>query len=298
MNTILTIRNISKSYGPVQALGNISLDIPEGSVFGILGPNGSGKTTLLGILLDVLQADSGSCSWLGGIPKEEARKQTGALLETPNFHPYLSAYDNLAITASIQQKGMDNRDRVLEQLGLAERKNSLFRSFSLGMKQRLAIAAAMLGNPKILVLDEPTNGLDPSGIAEIRALIRQLNNEGITILMASHMLDEVEKVCSHVAILKKGSLLINGPVREILQSEDQIEVRAENMPELLRLLQHMPGISNAVLENGTIYLSAGNTTGTEAVNAYCHEKGIVLTHLVMKQKSLESRFIELTANIS
>jgi ABC-type multidrug transport system ATPase subunit len=217
LQPILSIQHISKSYGPVQALKDVSFDVPEGSVFGVLGPNGSGKTTLLATILNVLLADTGTYQWFGGMPQEQARRQIGALLETPNFYHYLSAFNNLEITAAIKGKGLDDRDKVLKQVGLYERKDSKFQSFSLGMKQRLAIGAALLGSPKALVLDEPTNGLDPAGIAEIRELIRSLNRQGITIIIASHLLDEIEKVCTHVAILKRGTLLLEGKVDEVLR---------------------------------------------------------------------------------
>jgi ABC-type multidrug transport system ATPase subunit len=294
LENLLTINNISKAYGPIKALKNVSFDVPEGSVFGILGPNGSGKTTLLGILLEVLNADEGNYSWLGGLPPNEARRRIGSLLETPNFYHYLSAMDNLKITASIRGRGMDDRERVLKLLKLYERRNSKFQTFSLGMKQRLAIAATLLGGPKVLVLDEPTNGLDPEGIAEIREMIQALNEEGITIIMASHLLDEVEKVCNHVAILKKGELLVSGPVDEILRSEDQVEVKAANMELLQSTVSVMPGIVKAQMRNGCILLSCESTVKPYHVNEYCMSKGITLSHLVMKKKSLETKFIEIT----
>lgn len=291
MEQILSINNISKSYGSIQALKNVSFEVPAGSVFGILGPNGSGKTTLLAILLDVLQADNGNYSWFNGMAPDTARKQIGSLLETPNFYHYMSAYDNLAISAAIKQRGLDDRDRVLQKLGLLERKNSKFQTYSLGMKQRLAIAGALLGGPKVLVLDEPTNGLDPVGIAEIREMIRTLNSEGITIIMASHLLDEVEKVCTHVAVLKKGDLLVSGQVDEVFSSDDQIEIKADNMPALQEIITAMPGVKIKSV-NGVLQLS-GDASPAQ-VNEYCSSKGIILSHLVLKKKSLESKFIELT----
>jgi ABC-2 type transport system ATP-binding protein len=291
---LLTIQNISKAYGSIQALSNVSFEVPEGSVFGVLGPNGSGKTTLLGILMDVLIADSGSYSWLGGMPNADARKQIGSLLVTPNFYHYMSAYNNLEITASIRQRGLSDRDAVLKQVGLYERKDSKFQTFSLGMKQRLAIGAALLGNPKVLVLDEPTNWLDPAGIAEIRELIRTLNRQGITIIIASHLLDEVEKVCTHVAILKRGQLLVNGPVNEALRQEDNIEVRANDMSALQQLLSAMPGIVNIRSNDGTLQLTCADNITTAAINEYCSSKGIVLSHLLLRKKSLETKFMELT----
>src|SRR4051812_32673808 len=200
MNPILTIEGITKYYGKVRALNNVSFEVPEASVFGILGPNGSGKTTLLSIVLDVLKANNGKFLWFGQPGTPDQRKKIGSLLETPNFYPYLSAMDNLKVTNSISGRGdRADIDRVLQKVKLYERRNSRFKTYSLGMKQRLAIAGALLGSPKVLVLDEPTNGLDPVGIAEIRELIRELRDSGFTIIMASHLLDEVEKVCTHVA---------------------------------------------------------------------------------------------------
>ncbi len=296
MSPILSIQQISKSYGPIQALKDVSFDVPEGCVFGILGPNGSGKTTLLGIVLDVLLANAGSYSWFGGMEHSEARRKIGALLETPNFYHYLSAFNNLEISAAIKQMGMDDRLRVLRQVGLFERKDSKFQTFSLGMKQRLAIGAALLGNPKILVLDEPTNGLDPAGIAEIRDLIRKLNKEGITIIIASHLLDEIEKVCTHVAILKMGRLLLHGPVDEVLHSEDQVEVRATDMEKLQQALQMMSGIKKIKLVDNTLQLTCDTDIQPFQINEFCISKGIVLSHLLLKKKSLETKFMELTNN--
>ena len=218
MSSVLTLNGITKFYGSIRALNNVSFEVPQGSVFGILGPNGSGKTTLLSIVLDVLKANNGNFLWFGHPGSPEQRKKIGSLLETPNFYHYLSAVDNLKITNSISGRGnAEDIDEVLKKVKLYERRKSRFKSYSLGMKQRLAIAAALLGSPKVLVLDEPTNGLDPVGIAEIRELIVELKKSGHTIIMASHLLDEVEKVCTHVAILKTGELITTGQVEEILR---------------------------------------------------------------------------------
>ncbi|RYD57847.1 MAG: ATP-binding cassette domain-containing protein [Sphingobacteriales bacterium] len=295
MQSVLSIREISKSYGPIQALKNVSFEVPEGSVFGILGPNGSGKTTMLGIVLDVLKANSGSYQWFDNIAPEIARSNIGSLLETPNFYHYLSAMDNLEVAAAIKRRGKDDRLRVLEKVGLIARKDSKFQTYSLGMKQRLAIGSALLGTPKVLVLDEPTNGLDPAGIAEIRELIRQLNAEGITIIMASHLLDEVEKVCTHVAILKRGDLLLSGPVDEVLRSEDTIEIGAENRNALQQTISSMPGIKNVRITSANyLQLAYEPHINTAKINQYCMDKGIVLNHLQLKKKSLETKFMELT----
>jgi ABC-2 type transport system ATP-binding protein len=206
MDAVLSIQNVTKFYGPIQALNDVSFTVPKGSVFGNLGPNGSGKTTLLGIVMDILKVSSGKFLW-NGQPgsSNEMRRQIGTLLETPNFYHYLSGQKNLEIAAAIKQRGKEDIPRVLEKVNLTQRKNSRFNTYSLGMKQRLAIASTLLGDPNILVFDEPTNGLDPAGIAEIRELMKQLSREGKTIIMASHILDEVEKVCTHVAIIQKES---------------------------------------------------------------------------------------------
>jgi len=294
LQPVLSIQQISKSYGPIRALESVSFDVPEGSVFGILGPNGSGKTTLLGIVLDVLVANGGSYKWFDGMPADAARRQIGALLETPNFYHYLTAIENLEITAAIKGRGHDDKLRVLELTGLLQRKDSKFLTYSLGMKQRLAIAAALLGNPRILVLDEPTNGLDPAGIAEIRELIIKLSNEGITIIMASHLLDEVEKVCTHVAILKRGNLLVTGHVDEVLRSEDQVEVKADDLKALQQLLTSMHGIKKIQQGNNVLLLSCDASVQPAHINEYCMRGGITLTHLLLRKKSLESKFIELT----
>jgi ABC-2 type transport system ATP-binding protein len=291
--TVLSIQDIHKSYGSVRALNGVSFDVPEGSVFGILGPNGSGKTTLLGIVLDVLRADAGTYSWMGNTQHEDARRQAGALLETPNFYHYLNADDNLRIHAAIKGAGANDRDRVLELVGLSARRQYKFSTYSLGMKQRLAIGSALLGRPKVLVLDEPTNGLDPAGIAEIRTLIRQLQSEGITIIMASHLLDEVEKVCTHMAILKRGNLLVTGAVREVMRAEDEIEIAAADMNALKMALEAL-SVPTSHQNGQTVTVAVHNEMNPALLNAQLASKGITLSHLVLKKKSLEETFMELT----
>ncbi|HEY6062217.1 MAG TPA: ATP-binding cassette domain-containing protein, partial [Chitinophagaceae bacterium] len=241
MDVVLSVKNLSKSYGHVRALNAVSFDVPQGSVFGILGPNGSGKTTLLGIVMDVLRANKGEFLWFGqpgGSPAQ--RKKIGSLLETPNFYSYLSGTDNLKITQAISGRGTNKEiDEVLKKVNLYDRRWSAFKSYSLGMKQRLAIGAALLGDPKVLVLDEPTNGLDPVGIAEIRKLIVELREKGHTIIMASHLLDEVEKVCTHAAILKTGVVITSGNVEEIMMDEDVVELSATDINALTTVLKQL-----------------------------------------------------------
>jgi ABC-2 type transport system ATP-binding protein len=296
--SILTISDLKKTYGKVQALKGVSFEIPEGAVFGVLGPNGSGKTTLLSIILDVLNADSGNYNWFGEPASPALRKRIGSLLETPNFYHYLSAERNLNITNSISGRGSKAAiEAVLQKVKLYERRKSKFSSFSLGMKQRLAIAAALLGDPQILVLDEPTNGLDPVGIMEIRELIIELSKKGHTIIMASHLLDEVEKVCTHVAILKTGTLITSGAVHDVLVDEDIVELSAADMPKLKEAVQDFKAVTQIVSSEHYVqlYLLKG-TAKLEEINNHCFSKGIVLNHLLLKRKRLEEKFFELTNN--
>ena len=295
--SVLTVENIYKNYGVVQALKNVSFTVPEGSVFGILGPNGSGKTTLLGIIMDVLKATKGSYKLFDETPTADQRKQIGTLLETPNFYHYLSAQKNLEIAAAIKGQGTDDIARVLEIVNLTQRKDSNFSTYSLGMKQRLAIASCLLGNPQVMVFDEPTNGLDPVGIAEIRELIKKLYQQGKTIIMASHLLDEVEKVCTHVAILKKGELIVTGNVNEILANEDIVEISCDDNEKLLVILKSLNNYSNIKQEGKIvqIFYPVGSANLSE-INKHCFNNGIVLNHLHLMKKSLEAKFFELTNN--
>jgi lantibiotic transport system ATP-binding protein len=303
---ILTIDNLSKNYKNVKALQGVSFSVPEKTVFGILGPNGSGKTTLLGIVMDVLKASGGTFAWMGQQGSSAIRKNIGTLLETPNFYHYLSAVENLRIAAKIKERGEDDIDRVLHLVNLHQRKDSKFSTFSLGMKQRLAIAAALLGNPDILVFDEPTNGLDPAGIAEIRELIKELNRNGKTIIMASHILDEVEKVCTHVAIIQKGVLKTVGSVKEVMNTtggsdtvtEIIIEVSADNNEVLKNVLHQMAGITTINLVENYLQLTCAENISAADVNKFCFEKGLVLNKLILHKKSLETRFLEITGKQS
>ena len=292
---VLELNNITKHYKTVTALNNVSFSVPEGSVFGILGPNGSGKTTLLGIILDILKPSAGSFLLLGKPADATIRKQVGTLLETPNFYHYLSGEKNLQIAAHIKGKGFNEIDNVLQKVNLYQRKASKFNTYSLGMKQRLAIASCLLGDPQVLIFDEPTNGLDPNGIAEIRELIKKLAEEGKTIIMASHLLDEVEKVCTHVAIIKNGNLLTAGNVNEVLVTDEIIEVASDDLPALENVLRQMGGFSSIKKQNSVLQLHFANgNVNAAAINKYCFEKSIALNHLQSKKKSLETKFLELT----
>ncbi|MDR2131122.1 MAG: ABC transporter ATP-binding protein [Odoribacteraceae bacterium] len=300
---VLTISGITKHYKRVTALKNVSFSVPEGAVYGILGPNGSGKTTLLGIVTGVLRVSGGTYQFFDGArPLHELRKEMGVLLETPNFYPYLSAYQNLLIVARIKGCDPAGIPDVLQRVDLLARQHDMFRTYSLGMKQRLAIASALLGNPRIVILDEPTNGLDPEGISEIRRIIQQLAAEGKTILLASHLLDEVEKVCTHVAILRKGVLLAEGEIHEALSRGEKaasevttMELEADDPEQLARVVKGLAGVTEVQLSGRVAMLScrAGTLTPQE-VNRYCFDNGIVLGRLATKPKGLESKFLELT----
>ena len=275
-------------------MSGVSFDVPAGSVFGVLGPNGSGKTTLLGIVTDVLKADTGSFTLFDKAPSAAERRQIGTLLETPNFYHYLSAYKNLEISAAIKQRGKDDIARVLEICGLTQRQHSAFKTYSLGMKQRLAIAAVLLGDPDVLILDEPTNGLDPSGIAEVRELVRKLADSGKTIILASHLLDEVEKVCTHVAILRSGKLLLSGPVHTVISRNDFVELSAADNTQLQAAMLRYPGCTGAEIQGNIVRAFFAESPDAAAINSYCAQQGIWLSYLQLRKKSLETAFLEIT----
>ncbi len=297
MKPILNIEGLSKHYGSLTAVDGLNLSVEQGQVYGILGPNGSGKTTTLGMVMDIIRPDAGTYNWFGGINVREARKRIGTLLETPNFYPYMNGVQNLKVVAHIKKTKSPDIDGLLEMVDLHQRKAAPFHTYSLGMKQRLAIAAAMVGNPDALIFDEPTNGLDPEGIAEVRDLIVRIAEQGKTIIMASHILDEVEKICSHVAIIKKGQLLATGSVGAIMDSDITIEVAAEDLEALKYILKDDDKIS-AVQSIGTdkLSISLDDDYGTAYINALAFRHNITLTHLVMKQKKLETEFLEITRN--
>ena len=294
MATILDVNNLCKRYGNNIAVNSVSFQVEQGQVFGLLGPNGSGKTTLLGCITGILLANQGNFSWFEGDEFTKARLRIGALIETPNFYPYLSAWKNLEIVAKIKGCEHSRIDRVLEEVQLLDRKNDEFKTFSLGMKQRLAIASALLNDPEVLVLDEPTNGLDPQGINEIRNIILQQKAKGKTIILASHLLNEVEKVCSDVVIIKKGEVLKSGKVEDILNSGKRLELAATDMDKLWISLSGMSGISNLQNRNGFIVAELNEDMNADFVNKSLQDSGISLNHLVLLKADLESEFLKLT----
>lgn len=295
METILTINNLTKKFGYLTAVKDLSFTIHKGNVYGILGPNGSGKSTTLGIVLSVVNKTSGDYSWFDGkTTTHEALKKVGAIIERPNFYPYMSAYQNLKLVCKIKGVDFSKIDEKLEIVGLTERKDSKFSAYSLGMKQRLAIASALLNDPEILILDEPTNGLDPQGIHQIRSLIKKIASNGTTILLASHLLDEVEKVCSHVVVLRKGEKLYSGRVDEMISSHGFFELKTKRHEELVKLLEVDQNFGKLTFEGELITAFLNEPMDASTFNQMMFEKGIILSHLVKRKQSLEEQFLQLT----
>jgi ABC-2 type transport system ATP-binding protein len=294
---ILELDNLSKTYGNTTALKGLTLSVEPGSVYGLLGPNGSGKTTTLGIALGVLRASGGSVRWFGQAPSSDNRRRIGSLLETPNFFPYLSARQNLLLAADVKRADPRTVDQALDLTGLGTRQHDKFRGFSLGMKQRLALASTLLGNPEVLVLDEPTNGLDPQGIAEVRDLVTRLAADGKTIIIASHLLDEVEKVCTHVAVLQRGDLRAAGPVHSILATADRVILRPApdtSIATLQQALAMLPWVSDLKPETAGAYSAVLAGYGPADLNRALFAQGIALAGLEVRHRSLEAQFLELT----
>lgn len=296
METILKISNLNKKFGAVHAVNNLSLEIKKGNVYGILGPNGSGKSTTLGIILNVVNKTSGEFTWFdGSISTHEALKKVGAIIERPNFYPYMTAVQNLELVCKIKNISTTKIDEKLKAVNLYERRNSTFQTYSLGMKQRLAIASALLNDPEILILDEPTNGLDPQGIHEIREIIRTIANNGTTILFASHLLDEVEKICNHVIVIRNGIKLYDGRVDEITSSFGVMELKTDdNSKQLMSLLPTINGIESVKEENGLIIAKLNADITASSINKLLMDQGITLSHLVKRKPNLEQQFLSLT----
>ncbi|MGB7841306.1 MAG: ATP-binding cassette domain-containing protein [Salinimicrobium sp.] len=299
MNSILRISHLTKKFGPVTAVKDLSFTIEKGNVYGILGPNGSGKSTTLGVVLNVVNKTSGDFQWFNGTQStHEALKKVGAIIERPNFYPYMTAAQNLKLVCKIKEVSAKNIDEKLELVGLLDRKDSKFRTFSLGMKQRLAIASALLNDPEILILDEPTNGLDPQGIHQIREIITRIASMGTTILLASHLLDEVEKVCTHVVIIRKGEKLYSGPVDQMNASFGFFELKSPDPERLYTLLKNHPSFGKLVQKGDILTAFLTEPMEPENLNAYLFGEGLVLSQLVKRKESLEEQFLQLTNQIS
>lgn len=298
METILSLKNLDKKFGRVHAVNNLSFDIQKGNVYGILGPNGSGKSTTLGIILNVVNKTSGEFSWFdGNLSTHQALKKVGAIIERPNFYPYMTAIQNLSLICKIKDISTEKINEKLKIVNLFERRNSKFKTYSLGMKQRLAIASALLNNPEILILDEPTNGLDPQGIHEIREIIQKIAKNGTTILLASHLLDEVEKVCSHVVVIREGVKLYSGSVDEMSASHGLFELNTnEPKNKLISILNNNSNIGSVKEEGDLIVAHLTKEMEASEINNYLFKNGITVSHLVKRKPSLEEQFLDLTNN--
>ena len=298
LETILSLKNLNKYFGRIHAVNDLSFEIKKGNVYGILGPNGSGKSTTLGIILNVVNKSSGSFSWFdGNVTVHDALKKVGAIIERPIFYPYMTAEQNLKLICKIKEVSKDNIEHKLKAVNLYKRKDSKFKTFSLGMKQRLAIASALLNDPEILILDEPTNGLDPQGIHEVRQIIKDIAAKGTTILLASHLLDEVEKVCSHVVVLQEGKKLYSGRVDEMTSTHGLFELKVNDKKEkLFELLADYEGINTVKEEHDLIIATLNKPVTPDEINSYLFKNNIVLTHLVKRKPSLEQQFLTLTNN--
>ncbi|WP_417289721.1 ABC transporter ATP-binding protein [Corallibacter sp.] len=298
METVLTIKNLTKKFDYLTAVKDLSFTINKGNVYGILGPNGSGKSTTLGIVLNVVNKTEGNFHWFdGNVSTHNALKKVGAIIERPNFYPYMTAYQNLKLVCKIKGVPYSKIEEKLQVVDLLDRKDHKFKTYSLGMKQRLAIASALLNDPEILILDEPTNGLDPQGIHQIRELIKKIASDGTTILLASHLLDEVEKVCSHVVVLRKGEKLYSGRVDEMISSHGFLELKAENQEQLLKFLDDKKMFGKIKVEDDLVTAFLDQPMDAKAVNKLMFENGITLSHLVKRKESLEEQFLKLTDNV-
>ncbi|EKF56314.1 hypothetical protein I215_02288 [Galbibacter marinus] len=297
METILTVNHLTKKFHFLTAVNDVSFTIKKGNVYGILGPNGSGKSTTLGMVLNVVNETSGSFTWFEGTSTtHQALKKVGAIIERPNFYPYMSAEQNLKLVCKIKEVSPEKIHEKLELVGLLDRKDSKFKAYSLGMKQRLAIASALLNDPEILILDEPTNGLDPQGIHQIRSIIKKIAASGTTILLASHLLDEVEKVCTHAIILRKGHMIYSGRVDQMTASHGFFELKTSQMDTLMAYLKDNDQFSTVKLENGLITAFLSQPMEPATFNQLMFEQNIVLSHLIWRKESLEEQFLSLTNN--
>ncbi len=297
LDSILTINNLTKKFGYLTAVKNLTFTINKGNVYGILGPNGSGKSTTLGVVLNVVNKTEGDYHWFdGNTTTHDALKKVGAIIERPNFYPYMTAYENLKLVCKIKGVDYSKIDEKLKIVGLDERKDSKFRTYSLGMKQRLAIASALLNDPEILILDEPTNGLDPQGIHQIRSLIKEIASKGTTILLASHLLDEVEKVCTHVVVLNKGEKLYSGRVDEMISSHGFFELKTDKHDVLMEFLENNTSFGKLKVEDEIITAFLNEPLDASTFNKLLFDKGITLSHLVKRKESLEEQFLQLTDN--
>jgi ABC-2 type transport system ATP-binding protein len=295
--TVIETNGLTKRYRKTLAVDGISFAVERGQIFGFLGPNGSGKTTTIGMLLGITTPTAGSFRLFGvegSGDLHRVRRRVGATLEQPNFYPYLSGQDNLRIAAAVKGAGKSQIDEALEIVGLSERRGDRFKAYSLGMKQRLALAATLLGDPELIILDEPANGLDPEGMWEIREIILGLGERGKTIFLSSHLLHEVERTCTHVAVIRKGRIVQQSSVAELLSEHAVAELRAPDTQRLENAVLAYPGTLGIRLSDGTIVAQLRDSD-LGSLNRFLVERGIYVSRLALRQRSLEDAFLEITS---
>ncbi len=300
-NRALLVKDLSKKYGERYALSHANFEVPLGTICGFVGPNGSGKTTTIRMLLGLISPSGGSGEVLD-IPISEPERYlsfVGAMIEGPAFYPALTGFQNLKVLARIGGYSTDSITSLLELVGLGDRGDSKFKTYSLGMKQRLGIAAALLPNPKLLILDEPTNGLDPAGIQEVRDLLRRLADGGITVFVSSHLLSELEMISEHLVVLREGEVIFAGKTRDLLaQHQPHIRVRVvePNGLQIVRELAEFAGHSCEV-RGDELYIVANESYGAE-INRLAFTRGITLAEITPLRPSLEETFFEMTESDS
>ncbi len=291
---VIETRELGKLYDRrIVAVDRLSLRVRRGEVYGFLGPNGAGKTTTLRMLLGLVRPTSGSALVLGAPPgSPESLARVGALIESPTFYPFLSGRDNLRVLARYSGAPEARIDAVLREVDLAARAGDRFGTYSLGMKQRLGIAGALLKDPELLILDEPTNGMDPAGMAEMRGFIRNLGQGQRTVLLSSHLMTEVEQVSDRVGVISKGELVREGTVDE-LRGRESLWVRAEPLEEAERVLGAVPGVEEVARLDGGLRIAA-DLAAAPTINRVLVEAGIAIGELRPERDSLEKIFLELT----
>jgi len=294
VDTLVQTRGLTKRYGKrIVAVENLDLTVKRGEVYGFLGPNGAGKTTTLRMLLGLIRPSSGTATVLGEEPGAPAGlAKIGALVESPAFYPYLSGRDNLRVMARYAGAPRSRIPEVLEQVELSGRANDKFRKYSLGMKQRLGVAAALLKDPELLILDEPTNGLDPKGMADMRDLVRRLGQGNRTVLLSSHLLGEVEQICDRAGVIRRGKLVAQGTLAELRGGEGLL-VRAEPLDNAHFIAARLDGVEEANVLEGVLRLTVDPARAAE-INRKLVAAGLDVSELRPAEQSLEEVFLELT----
>ncbi len=297
--SVIRTDGLTKRYGDILAVDDLSLEVPGGQVFGLLGPNGSGKTTTMSMLLGLVKPTAGSFSLFGsGTPHQNALHRVGAIVEIPSFYPYLSGRDNLAYYQGITGRGNRKElDDLLSKVGLADRAKSRFRTYSLGMKQRLGLAYALLGDPELLFLDEPTNGMDPAGMAEVRDMIRGLGTGGRTVLLSSHLLHEVEQVCDSVAILSKGKLIAQGKVADLVHTRagERVRLRTTDNAKAIEVLSALEWVGDVTIDGESVVVTAPSERSSELSSALGRAE-VYVTEMAADEMSLEQYFLDITGD--